>query len=108
MWGVCTPQYKNVYRVNHTTGSLVQDIFTNTIEHFELKFVQPDLWKKTIYIPHMGVQNNYYHSLLFTAYGSSLYTCFLQVLHTDFTFQSFDLGQNSHLFAIVCESCELI
>ena len=43
MWRVCTPQYKNVYRVNHTTGSLVQDIFTNTIEHFELKFVQPDL-----------------------------------------------------------------
>ena len=27
-----------------------------------------------------------------------LHTCFLQVLHTDFTFQSFDLEQNSHLF----------
>ena len=55
MWGVCTPQYKNVYRVNHTTGSLVQDIFTNTIEHFEVcatRFIE-----KTIYIPHMGVQN---------------------------------------------------
>ena len=36
MWGVCTPQYIKVYRVNHTTGSLVQDIFTNTIEHFEV------------------------------------------------------------------------
>ena len=55
MWGVWTPQYKKVYRVNHTTGSLVQDIFTNTIEHFEVcatRFIE-----KTIYIPHMGVQN---------------------------------------------------
>ena len=55
MWGVWTPQYKKVYRVNHTTGSLVQDIFTNTIEHFEVcatRFIE-----KTIYIPHIGVQN---------------------------------------------------
>ena len=73
MWGVCIPQYKNVYRVNRTIGSLVQDIFTNTTEHFEVcatRFIE-----KTIYIPRMGVQNNYYLSLLFTTYGSSLYTC---------------------------------
>ena len=52
---VCTPQYKKVYWGNHTTGSLVQDIYTNTIEHFEVcatRFI-----KKAIYIPHMGVQN---------------------------------------------------
>ena len=36
MWGVCAPQYKKVYRVNHTTFSLVQDIFTNTIKHFDI------------------------------------------------------------------------
>ena len=52
---VCTPQYKKVYWGNHTTGSLVQDIYTNTIEHFEVcatRFIE-----KAIYIPHMGVQN---------------------------------------------------
>ena len=55
MWRVCTPQYKKVYMVNRTTGSLVQDIFTNTIEHFEVcatRFIE-----KTIYIPHIGVEN---------------------------------------------------
>ena len=87
MWGVCTPQYKNVYRVNRTIGSLVQDIFTNTIEHFEV--CATTFIEKTIYIPRMGVH------------------C-IHVLHTDFTFQSFDLEQNSHLFAIVCEICVLI
>ena len=55
MWGVWTPQYKKVYWVNHTTGLLVQDIFTNTIEHFEV--CPTRLIEKTIYIPHMGVQN---------------------------------------------------
>ena len=38
------------------TGSLVQDIFTNTIEHFEVCatiFIK----KKTIYVPHIGIQN---------------------------------------------------
>ena len=32
----------------------------------------------------------------------SLHTCFLQMLHPDFTFRSFDLRQNSYLFALVC------
>ena len=38
------------------TGSVVQDIFTNTIEHFEVcatRFIE----KKKLYISHMGVQN---------------------------------------------------
>ena len=34
---------QKLYNVNHTTGSLVQDIFTNIIEYFEVsatKFVE--------------------------------------------------------------------
>ena len=34
--GVCAPNTKKVYRVNYTTFSLVQDIFTNTIKHFDV------------------------------------------------------------------------
>ena len=33
---------------------------------------------------------------------------FLLVLHADFSFRSFDLGQNSHLFALVRDSFELV
>ena len=38
----------------------------------------------------------------------SLHASFLLVLHADFSFRSFDLGQNSHLFALVRDSFELV
>ena len=131
MWGVCTTQYRKVYSVNHMTGLLVQDIFTNTIEHSEV-FATRFIEKKTIPVPHMGVQNItitvHSFSLLMgvhyitntvqsdlpltSAFSHfvqvtitllrSLHTCFLQMLHPDFTFRSFDLRQNSYLFALVC------
>ena len=92
--------------------------------------------KKTIYVPHIGIQNititvHSYSPLMGVHYIANtvqsdslisaffhfvqvavillwlLHTCFFQVLHTDFTFQFFNLEQNSHLFALVCEGCEL-
>ena len=38
----------------------------------------------------------------------SLLTCLLQVQQVDLTLPSLDMGQRSHLLAIVCEDCELV
>ena len=65
------------------------------------------------YLPLMGVyciaNTVYAGSSLMSAFSHSvqvtvislcsLHTCLLQVLHTDLTFRSFDLGQNTHLLA---------
>ena len=69
-----------------------------------LKFVQPDLQKKQ-YIYHVW---EFKTTITFHSYSPLMGVHCIHVLHTDFTFQSFDLEQNSHLFAIVCEICVLI
>ena len=61
------------------TGSVVQDIFTNTIEHFEVcatRFIEE---KKTIYITYGSSKHDHYCSLLFTTYGSLLHSKYCSI-----------------------------
>ena len=72
-WGVCAPQNKKVYKVSHTTGSQVNNTFTNIIEHFEISATR--LIKIKQYINRIWeFKHSYYYLHLFTTYWSLLHS----------------------------------